>query len=354
MTYKNVQALRGVAALMVVIGHASTFHLIVTGPLTIEAVTYSGVDIFFVISGFIICTVATKPDANAWQFLVKRAGRIFPVYWFVLAVSAIASSWFAVGSPWIWPMPARPATDYIFLLTLTNRFIPQAWSMAYEIYFYAWISAILLSPARWFWRVLGVLMMCQGGIVAAVALRGGDTDLTVVTSGMVLQFGFGCAVAWACGRGYLRFSTLAVAIGFVGFACGAAWTLHNGSTLSGLPRTATFGTGGAALLYALVSLELRGRFVLPRMMQRLGDASYSIYLWHLLILTVFVRLLPVETFMTLTSRNTYGMVCVLTVIGVSFASWRFLEAPMIRRVNRLLRGPRPVAQAEAVHAAGSG
>ena len=352
MTYRNVQALRSVAALLVVIGHASGFHLFVTGSVNLQLVTYSGVDIFFVISGFIISTVATKREANAWHFLVKRASRIFPVYWVVLAVSAVASLWVAVGTPWIWQMPARPVTDYVFLLTLANRFVPQAWSLAYEIYFYAWVSFILLMPSRGFWPVLGILMLSQTGLVAAVTLRGGNPDLTVVTSGMVIQFGFGCAVAWACGRGHLRFAAVALVIGLLGFVAGAAWTQHS-SILSGLPRTVTFGLGSAALLYALVSFELRGRFIFPRVMQQLGDASYSIYLWHLLILTVFVRLLPVETFMTIPSRNAYGMVCLVTVLGASTASYRFLEVPMIRLVNRLLGGARSAPRPEVVHAGGS-
>ncbi len=272
MTYRNVQALRSVAALMVVIGHASGFHLFVTGTVNLQLITYSGVDIFFVISGFIISTVAARPDTNAWHFLVKRAGRIFPIYWLVLGVSAIVSLWVAVGTPWIWPMPALPATDYIFLLTLVNRFVPQAWSLAYEIYFYAWITVVLLLPTRWFWPVLAGLILCQSGLVVAVTLRGGNADLNVVTSGMVIQFGFGCAVAWLSGRGYHRFALMALLLGLLGFAAGAAWTSQNG-ILSGLPRTMTFGIGGAALLYGLVSFELRGRFTLPRIMLHLGDAS---------------------------------------------------------------------------------
>ncbi len=80
---------------------------------------------------------------------------------------------------------------------------------------------------------------------------------------------------------------------------------------------------------------------------------YSIYLWHLLILTVFVRLLPVETFMTLPSRNAYGMVCLLTVVAVSITSYRCLEAPTIRLVNRALRGSRRVSRRAIIEAAGA-
>jgi hypothetical protein len=124
--FRNIQALRMVAALLVVIGHSGAFGLIASGPFNIHLVAYSGVDVFFVISGFIISTVATRQEANPWLFLAKRAGRIFPVYWIVLAVSVVASEWIVVGDPWVPKMPHLPATDYLFLLTLANRFAPQA------------------------------------------------------------------------------------------------------------------------------------------------------------------------------------------------------------------------------------
>jgi exopolysaccharide production protein ExoZ len=333
--FRNIQALRAVAALLVVIGHSGAFGLVAPGPLNIHLVAYSGVDIFFVISGFIISTVATRHEANSWIFLAKRAGRIFPVYWIVLAVSVVASRWIVVGDPWVPKMPHLPATDYLFLLTLANRFAPQAWSMAYEIYFYAWIGLILLVSPRRLWVVLGILMLCQVGIVTHVALAGRDPDAAVYTSSMVLQFGLGCAVAWACDRGLHRFAMPALVLGFAGFVAGAAWTAQSG-LLPGLPRTVTFGLGSAALLYALVSYEVAERFILPRFMHALGNISYSIYLWHMLILTIFYRLLPREAFATSWSRNIFGAVCVLTIIGVSFLSYHVVEAPGIRTVNHWL------------------
>lgn len=182
----------------------------------------SGVDLFFVISGFIICSAAIKHESNPWRFLVKRCGRIFPVYWFVLALSAFVTLWIApiVGTHW---MPERPAIDYILLLTLINRYVPQAWTLSYEIYFYVCMSVVLLARPRSFWFVIGSLMLCQACLVAYALLSGGNPDASVFSSPMVLEFGIGCGVAYLRSREYRRYAELALLIGMSGFAAGSIW-----------------------------------------------------------------------------------------------------------------------------------
>lgn len=106
--------------------------------------------------------------------------------------------------------------------------------------------------------------------------------------------------------------------------------------IAGLPRSATFGLGSAVVLYGLNSIELRGGLVFPRIVQRLGDASYSIYLWHLLIFTLLLKLMPAENFVTMFSRNAYGLFCLLVLLCVSFLSYHFLERPTIRMLNQWL------------------
>jgi peptidoglycan/LPS O-acetylase OafA/YrhL len=330
--YHNVQALRGVAALMVASGHAAFFHLFVLD-YNVFSVSSSGVDIFFAISGFIICGTAIQHEAVPWRFLVKRVTRIFPVYWIVLAVCAVASLWVTTGFD---NMPQSPAVDYILLTTLVNSFVPQAWSLAYEIYFYAWVSVVLLIAPRRFWPTIGILLLCQVCSIAYTLLRDGNPEAYVYTSWLVLEFGFGCGVAYLCNRGYHRFGGLTFFFGVICFIIGSVWMNQDNGLLPDLSRVETFGIGGAAILYTLVSIELRNGFILPKLLQRLGDASYSIYLWHLIIIKMFIKIIPAETFMTVLTRNTYGLVIMLVILGVSFTSYHFIEAPTVRMVNRWL------------------
>ena len=93
----NVQALRAVAALMVSIGHGAHPGIM---PLTLRALlsscAYAGVDVFFVISGFIVSQAALRAGSRvrhegrvvpAFDFACRRFFRIFPLYWIVLAVA---------------------------------------------------------------------------------------------------------------------------------------------------------------------------------------------------------------------------------------------------------------------------
>src|SRR5665811_644129 len=110
MLYKNVQGLRAIAASIVVLGHSG---FLMASP---------GVDIFFVISGFIVCQVAARPHTGALPFLARRCWRIFPIYWIVLAFSVLINALGIDTGSWI---PSHhPALDYILLLKTDNRFLP--------------------------------------------------------------------------------------------------------------------------------------------------------------------------------------------------------------------------------------
>jgi peptidoglycan/LPS O-acetylase OafA/YrhL len=129
MRYSSVQALRGIAASAVVVGHSAAYGLI-AAPDAVAVLGYSGVDVFFVISGFIICQVAQRENASAWSFIAKRYWRIFPLYWIVLAFSvAISAAGISTAPEW---MQWRPNIEYLFLLTteivLCHR--PGRWNLS--------------------------------------------------------------------------------------------------------------------------------------------------------------------------------------------------------------------------------
>ena len=105
--FAGVQTMRGIAALLVVCGHAVSArpdmvgHALAEGALTILA---SGVDIFFVISGFIIARTAAA-QRNPLNFVLRRALRIYPVYWLALLAAFASSCWITMASG------ERPALD---------------------------------------------------------------------------------------------------------------------------------------------------------------------------------------------------------------------------------------------------
>src|SRR5437867_11370426 len=99
------------------------------GALTILA---SRVDIFFVISGFIIATTAAA-QRDALNFTFRRAVRIFPVYWLVLLAAFVSSSWIELAPE------ARPALDFalIFSCTYPTCYFAPAAPITFRLYLHA-------------------------------------------------------------------------------------------------------------------------------------------------------------------------------------------------------------------------
>jgi peptidoglycan/LPS O-acetylase OafA/YrhL len=316
MVYKNVQVLRATAASLVVAAHSSCIMYVPSEVITLGT---SGVDIFFVISGFIICQVAARPNNGALHFFARRFWRIFPLYWIVLAFAVILD---AFGMTWVpWMTARHSAPEYFFLLTTENKFVPQAWSLVYELYFYASLALVLFfSPPGRFYRTLAAWIAIQIALVLLIGPRGAP-PVNVLS----LEFGLGCVIAWLNARNLIRYELIAWAFGLLLLAAGVWWAVYI-APLESFARLFTFGVGAALGLFALVGLERRGFSPFPSVLVRLGDASYSLYLWHIPVLVIAV---------------TFGIrkaPAILLVFLVAFASYYLIEAPLLRLDIRRLAG----------------
>jgi peptidoglycan/LPS O-acetylase OafA/YrhL len=251
-----------------------------------------------------------RQNTNALYFLTRRCWRIFPLYWIVLAFSVSINAFGLAAASW---MPVHPPLDYILLLSTENRYLPQAWSLVFELYFYASVAFVLLvSPKGWFFRTLALWLLME---TVLIALCGPDGAPPV--NMLSLEFGLGCVVAWLNARNLIRCELIAWTFGILLFAGGEWWFVQI-APITSVSRFFTFGIGAALSLYALVGLERRGACLFPKIVQRLGDASYSLYLWHIPLLIVA---------MTLGIRNGTAL-CL--VFSAAFASYYFIEAPLLR------------------------
>jgi exopolysaccharide production protein ExoZ len=328
----NVQSLRGLAALSVVIGHAYSLKL-VTVPTWLATCGYSGVDLFFAISGFIICQTVTRtrqagsPARQALIFLARRYWRIYSLYWVGLAAVVLTLS--------VTLLPRapcdQPAWRYVLLMSTGNCFIPPAWTLPFELYFYTVVAVLVALVPRHIYHSVAVLMLMQ---VAVVIISGSAYDDTSFwTSPLILEFGVGCAVARLAQAGFRRWPTQALAAGAAIFALGTIYAMNiDPAPPAPLPRALTFGLGGALILYALVTLEEGGRLILPAFTQRLGDASYSLYLWHWPLVMLGVKL-------------ALGWYSVVAIVGWSFASYHLVEKPLLSVLDQAIAGRRRPANA---------
>jgi exopolysaccharide production protein ExoZ len=162
--YLPLEGMRGLAILLVFFCH---FDIIVGQPLALSGIAAivskvigeiggAGVDLFFVLSGFLIYRSAIRPDLEFGSFLKRRAERIFPTFLAVFALY-LALALIGVGDRRM-PPGALPAAIYVManLLFLPGVFdiqplISAAWSLSYEWYFYLTLPLflILLRASRW-------------------------------------------------------------------------------------------------------------------------------------------------------------------------------------------------------------
>ena len=336
----GLQVLRAVAALLVVIAHAVADlggRGFATGDIE-AAFGNFGVDIFFVISGFIIVYASVpqfaRPGAS-WSFLVRRLVRVVPLYWIVSTVYLVVvyalherdalTLRHVLASYVLLPDPEpQDGADFPFMFV--------GWTLQFEMFFY-----LVFAGAMAWRRPVGIALSC--GFMLAYVVAGQVTTLPAPfdywSNSLVLEFVAGCLLAEAYVGG-LRLPA-ALRLGLVAAAVAAVGAVS--TELGGWPplRGLLFGLPAAALV-AAVTLAPDGRaWRWDGVMRRLGDMSYSLYLVHLLVFTVtFHALNGVFRHLRLMPPALYGLLLVLLSIGVAFLSFRYVEVPVTRRLRAML------------------
>jgi peptidoglycan/LPS O-acetylase OafA/YrhL len=333
----SVQALRGVAVLLVVLFHASAaFGLpkyFAVDPLHgFTRFGYAGVDLFFVISGFIIAHVHTADVGHPRRFRVyvfKRIARIYPAYWMALSLVSIAA---LVADTWQKVVPSS-----LPVLVETLALIPQspatvggtgapilavAWTLQYEMAFYAVFSVFVLS------RALGAsVVMCVAG---AVLVYHQHPLAAFASNPLLLEFPMGVSVYWLSRRAVPRCCAYAgLAIGLALFALCAMVDLRL-EPLGGTPGELGYGLAGALVVWAAVALETEIGPSLPASLLALGDASYSIYLVHFPAIAMACKsMLALSRHLYVPAMHLY-LTIVVAAVTAGFLFHRVVEVPLAR------------------------
>jgi len=286
----NVQVLRGVACLLVVAFHLADIEArfgLGFNPLKpVRWFGYAGVDLFFVLSGFIIATTA-RPDLGRPRalpgYLFRRLWRVYPAYWAALGVAAgvyLALSpdpLFRTG----WPVEA---VDSLLLLPqpTLSRLLPVAWTLSFEVMFYLAFAVLFVLPRG----AIGVWLAAWAGGVAWAAAAGvapANRFAGLAASPFVLEFLAGCTLAFVRPPLSRRTAAALVALAVGWAAAGSILTYrpdHAWLVTHLLERVFVFGPAAVLVLFALVGYERAGgRLPWPRL-AAVGNASYAIYLLH--------------------------------------------------------------------------
>lgn len=322
---------RGAAALAVVLLHAEGMLLPGSSASTygfggLFKFGFLGVDFFFVLSGFIIYFVHAdhigKP-ALAISYISRRAFRILPAYWAVLAFMLLS-----LPFQKIWP---TISTDWLFgqlVLLGKTLWVGQAWTLQHEFLFYGFfLLLILIGRTAW------LLMLAW--IVACVSIAYGKADVPrstlfdIVFHPYHAMFLVGIITAQmtrASARAW-RYYCLSVSVSV--FGCIAFLSYFNASLSSHSANRYYCATAfGNACLVALIVMS-RAKISTPKLFSWLGKISYSMYICHGLVFMVFYSLCIRMNAQALIAPVLIFTVGTLACIAVSALMQRWIEVPAI-------------------------
>lgn len=279
-TLYGIQYLRGAAAIAVVLFHAAErtgYHF---------AIGAAGVDVFFVISGFIMWVVTFRREPTPLQFMRARIRRIVPLYWLATAVMV------AGGLGGLFPnlvltldhvlasllfIPARsPSNGEIWPVLV------QGWTLNYEMFFYLIFGSSLYLTRRWRLPLISTLLILL--VVYGAVSDIDSVALFTFTRPIILEFLAGIVIGEFWIKGKLPSAALGSAM--------VAATLGGFAYLqvARMPFDALLcGPLAAGLVVGVLAIEREWKPRKIPVLALLGDASYSIYLWHSFAIAVIAK-----------------------------------------------------------------
>ena len=342
----SIQILRAVAALGVLAHHTAHEVAAHTGgviPFHELVVGAGGVDLFFVISGFVMVYASDRLFGQAGAprvFFLRRLARIAPLYWATTAILLV----YVYAMHRLFPPPYISAqgviASFLFLpYPLPNGLMGPVhalgWTLNYEMFFYAVFAAAIMLPRRGAVLAIVTLFAALVAIGRLVAL---PQPFAFWCDPMILEFCFGMLVALAYREG-VRLPRAACAVlilaALAADAASAAWGPN-------VPwRALEWGLPGAALVAGLALAKDAARpGAVARAFGSLGDVSYSLYLVHVLVFPIVRRLIVPWLGLPLMPW-VYALALVAASIGAAILSYRAFERPITRALQKRIGGVRP-------------
>lgn len=332
----NLQALRGIAALLVVMHHSLPhFNAMGLSNSVFEFVAAHGnigVDIFFVISGYVMAKTTSGSSSGfdiSFRFIGKRFARIFLGYWPVFFLALIF---------YYFHQPDYLADKQVFqsfLLLVFGNYrelvITPAWSLTYELYFYLIIGLVLSSS--WLKPIPAFLTIALLIVLKSTLTNFGDNYLLdFFFSPYVFEFIFGYLIFF-----YWRYISAKSWI-FVSTTLGIV-SLSIAVQLDDSPgyiRFLAVSSFSACLAWFMVLLETHDLITFRGVIKKIGDSSYTLYLLHTILLGMFYSS-GIRNYLVSKDLALSGFIAmVILIIFVSWIFYIFIEAPLYNHVKQRL------------------
>lgn len=346
-TILSIQYLRAFAALLVVFAHAND-QLRVALPFN-PRLGHFGVDVFFVISGFIMIVISDRKTPTALGFMLDRIRRIVPIYWFytsVVAVLAIVAGSVFRNTDFSW---AHYLQSLFFIVhespgnaDSTSPLLRLGWTLNYEMFFYA-IFAIAIAIS--FRRRLLITSLAIVALVVAGWLVEAGVVWRFYTGSIMLEFVAGMllgALFIARGAPSDKLAPLfwVAAIASLVWAEAFMWERATRGLVYGIPAS--------ILVYLTLSIRATGEGLVGKALKSLGDASYTIYLFHLFPLAALRVLWNMAGLPKTVAANFAFVALAMIVVSITgVIAYRLLERPLDKFAKALTDTRRNQARSRA-------
>lgn len=352
---QSIQLLRAFAALFVVVLHSYTRTLAaqpVPGPSISSLFALSGnagVDLFFVISGYIMFHVHHDDfgKGRSGSFLLKRLIRIAPIYWILSTVALLVIVF--VPSMFVVPRTLDPlwiAGSYLFFPVeyapaLNTPLLQVGWTLNYEAYFYVVLAAFLFLPRRL--AVMGITALFVGSVAVGTILPFAHPWPEMLTSWLLLEFLLGGFIALIQHAHGDRFRGLHLAGLVVGVMLLAA-SFPMGRQDESIARFLFWGLPSVLIVNGVCRLRYEPGGMFGRAFVTLGDASYSIYLIQVFSLPAAALVLGRLGILSGAPVDVNVILLTLATALAGWLTWLTIERPLTRWLRQTLepRAPRPV------------
>lgn len=335
----SLQVFRALAAIVVVLFHITIYaqeklkHAFIGGAFSFG---HTGVDFFFVLSGFIIFyahhdVFGDRSQLRSYAF--KRFIRIFPIYWIVtltklavlLAVPAVAKSYERD--------PAVIVKSLLLIPQINLPIIGAAWTLSYELLFYFLFAVALWAGGKWAVRfmlawciaILGFFILKAGSFITTYSYL-----VDFFLNERNLEFLLGCAAAYLMLNQKIRLPAIWVLAGIAGWVL-SGWFVNNNGAVPAY--TLLFGIPSFLLIAGMSAIESVRKVKWPNLFVFLGDASYSIYLTHAVFVNIFSMVMQRMGVFALWANLALAVMAVFAVAGGS-AVYYFIERPLLHSLRK--------------------
>ena len=344
----SIQALRGIAVLGVIAFHSLLIEKKYSGGDLLLPdfllIGQSGVDLFFVISGFVMVTVTKGRFARSGEmtrFLWGRLTRIYPTYWIYFFLTFAI---FLIKPSWVNSTQGHQFQFVSSFLLLPGNQLPLvmvAWSLIHELWFYL-VFAVLL---RFHERLLLPSLLLWGATVTIVNLfvtvAGLSVGARIALHPYSLEFIIGALVAIYIYREHISKFSARIAILIITLVLSVGLPIVYAFDVLKPDRTirasVIIGTLYGFLVLSVVMLEKLNKFALPKFLQFMGDISYTVYLSHILVLSAIGRLWLMATPVpnSLLDNMIACFTMLLAIVGYGWIGYRLVEQPILQVSHRL-------------------